>query len=118
MHNFRKLDIWIKARQLSVVVYRLSSMLPKEEMFGLTSQLRRASISISSNIAEGAGRFTNKEFIRFLDIANGSCYEVESLLIISTDLEFFNHNDIESILSNLHEIEKMIYSFQQKLGRE
>ncbi len=118
MHNFRKLEIWRKARELNVFIYRLTADLPKEEVYGLTSQLRRATVSISSNIAEGAGRSTDKDFIRFLDIANGSCFEVESLLIICSDLEYFPSPIVDPILTEIQEIEKMIVGFQRKLGRE
>ena len=78
MHNYKELKVWQKAVQLSTAVYSLCSELPAEEKYGLKSQMQRCSVSIASNIAEGAGRNSNKEFKYFLSIANGSCYELET----------------------------------------
>jgi len=83
MHNLKELKIWHKAMDLFVEVYEASSKFPKEEIYGLTSQIKRSAISIPSNISEGAGRNSNKEFIHFLRIANGSSYELQTQLIIS-----------------------------------
>ena len=83
MHNYKKLNVWISSISLVKNIYNLTRKFPKEEMFVLTQQLRRAAISIPSNIAEGAGRNSNAQFKNFLQISIGSCFEVETQLIIS-----------------------------------
>ena len=87
MHNYKKLNVWISSISLVKNIYNLTRKFPKEEMFVLTQQLRRAAISIPSNIAEGAGRNSNAQFKNFLQISIGSCFEVETQLIISKELE-------------------------------
>lgn len=86
IHNYRNLDIWKKSRILVKDIYLLTMDFPREVIYGITSQIRRASISIPSNIAEGTGRHTNKSFVSFLQIALGSTYELESLIIIACDI--------------------------------
>ena len=86
-------------------------MFPDEEKFGLISQLRRAAVSIPSNIAEGASRNSNKDFSRFLSIALGSCYEIETQLLISPDLNFIDENELEISLNSLNQIIKMMSKF-------
>lgn len=115
MHNFRDLIVWQKARFLVKDIYNLVSNFPIDEKFGLTSQIKRAVISISSNIAEGAGRDSDKDFIRFLDMANGSTFELETQLYLAFDLNFINKTDLEIILGQVIEIEKLIYGFRNKL---
>lgn len=78
MNNFRNLDVWDKAVELATVVYQNTENFPKAELYGLTSQMRRSAVSISSNIAEGAGRGSKNEFKQFLNISTGSCYELET----------------------------------------
>ena len=90
MHKYKELKVWEKAVELSTVTYALCASLPSEEKFSLKSQMQRSSISIASNIAEGAGRNSNKEFAYFLSIASGSCYELETQLIIANKLDFIN----------------------------
>lgn len=90
MHNLKELKIWNKAIDLSVDVYKATSGFPSDEKFNLTSQSRRSAVSIPSNIAEGAGRNSNKEFSNFLGIANGSSYELQTQLIISNKLNLLN----------------------------
>ena len=80
MNNFRKLKIWKRSISLATDVYDITNQFPKSELYGITSQVRRSVVSISSNIAEGAGRQSQKEFIQFLNIAKGSCYELETQL--------------------------------------
>lgn len=96
-------------------VYLLTEDLPSDEKYGLISQIRRCAVSIPSNIAEGAGRNNVKEFNQFLGIASGSTYELETQLILLTDLNFKNENEIVPILNNLNEIQKMIYKFKTNL---
>lgn len=96
-------------------IYSSTQDLPKEEKFGLTSQIRRCAVSIPSNIAEGAGRNNVNEFIQFLGIASGSAYELETQLILLVELNFKTENEITPLITELSEIQKMIYSFKLKL---
>ena len=115
MHNFKKLDIWINSLELSKFIYLKTAQFPKEEQFGLISQIRRSSISIVSNIAEGSSRRSNKEFSRFLEIAIGSCYEIETQLLIAIDLNFISFDKTGEIIKELNEIIKMISRFKSNL---
>lgn len=117
MHNLKELKIWNKALQLSVRVYEVTASFPKEEAYGLTSQIRRSAVSIPSNISEGAGRNSNKEFIHFLGIANGSCYELQTQLIISNKLNLITNEALEILLNEIEEIQKMSYTFKNKLNQ-
>lgn len=115
MHNFKELEIWKRSRLFSSLIYNITSKFQDEEKFGLTNQLRRASISVTSNIAEGSSRNSNKEFGRFLEIAIRSYYKIETQLLISLDLKFTLSNEIENLLSELDEIIKMIVRFKSIL---
>ena len=115
MHNFKDLKFWQKSIALSVLVYKITSIFPNEEKFGLVSQLRRASVSIASNIAEGASRNSDKEFLYFLSISNGSAFEIETQLIIANRLNYLNESDLMNVIGNVTEIQKMIYSFSKKI---
>jgi four helix bundle protein len=116
MHNFKELKIWQRSRTLVKKVYQLTTLFPKSEQYGLTSQINRSSVSIISNIAEGAGRSTEQDFGRFLDIAIGSAFELETQLILSTDLGFIKDEKIEEIIKELNEIQKMIRGFKKNLS--
>jgi len=118
MHKYKELVVWQKAREFVREVYSLTSHYPDSELYGLTSQIRRAAISIPSNIAEGAGKTSSREFVRFLEIAYSSSYEVESHLIISMDLDFISGDKFEEISLKLNEIQKMIYGLIQKLKKD
>ena len=111
-HNFRELKIWKDSMNLTKNVYALTSQLPDEEKFGLKSQLNRCTISIPSNIAEGSGRTSNKEFNHFLNISLSSSYELEMQLILLNDL--FNI-DLNEILTELHNLQRMIGGFKKTL---
>ena len=115
MHRFRDLEIWKLSRSFCKDIYEVTSTFPEVEKFGLTNQLRRASVSIPSNIAEGCSRKSNKEFSRFLEISIGSCYEIETQLLISKDLEFINMNQLEMLLDTLSSIIKMTSKFKSSL---
>ncbi|MDB5061536.1 MAG: hypothetical protein JWP67_1379 [Mucilaginibacter sp.] len=117
MHNLKELKIWNKAMDLAVDVYKATSSYPTDERFGLTSQLRRAAVSIPSNIAEGAGRNSKKEFCNFLGIANGSSYEVQTQLVISNKLSLLNNDLLTDLLKQIEELQKMNYAFQQMLNK-
>lgn len=116
MHRFKDLEIWKKSRQLCKSVYEVTGHFPDSEKFALTNQLRRASVSIPSNIAEGASRKSNKDFSRFLEIAIGSCYEMETQLLISNDLGFLDDHSLEKLLTSLNSIVKMISKFKSSLN--
>ena len=111
-HNFKELLVWKKSIDLVKSVYQLTSSLPSEEKFGLISQMNRSSVSIPSNIAEGSGRTSTKEFLYFLNIAISSSYELETQLIISNQLFL---RDVESILSQISEVQKMILGLKKNL---
>lgn len=115
MNNFRKLNVWQKAVALSTVIYNQTKSFPRDERFGLVSQMRRSVVSVSSNIAEGAGRESKKEFKHFLNIAIGSCYELETQLIISTNLDYVNQSEFGNINDSVIEVEKMLYALIQSL---
>jgi four helix bundle protein len=115
MHNLKELKIWIKAIDLSVEVYKATAGFPSDERFGLISQARRAAVSVPSNIAEGAGRNSPKEFSNFLGIANGSSYELQTQLIISNKLNLLNDELLDSLLKQIDELQKMNYAFQKTL---
>jgi len=108
MHNLQELKIWQKAMDITEQTYLISSEFPKEEKFGLTSQIRRSAVSIPSNIAEGAGRNTNGEFKNFLGIANGSINELFTQLLLSQRLKLVTENNTESLFKELIEVQKMI----------
>ncbi|MEI6764563.1 MAG: four helix bundle protein [Bacteroidota bacterium] len=108
MNDFKKLSVWQKAVDFSVNLYQVTDIYPAKEKFGLVSQLNRSCISIASNIAEGAGRTTIKEFNNFLSFALGSSYECETQIIISNKLGFLLNKDFENLIGRISEIQKMI----------
>ncbi|AYN66843.1 four helix bundle protein [Euzebyella marina] len=101
--DYKELDVWLKARELVKKIYILTTSFPNEEQYGLTSQIRRSSISMSSNIAEGCGRQTAKETIYFLHIARGSLFELETQVILADDLGYTTTNAVDT----LKEIERV-----------
>lgn len=107
MNNYKNLEIWQKSIALGTDVYSLLKNFPKTENFNTIDQIRRCSISIASNIAEGAGRNSEKEFIHFLSISNGSSTELESLLIVSNKLGFISDELKETFVEKINEIQKM-----------
>lgn len=102
MHNYKKLQVWTDAIDIAVDVYSISSKFPKEEIYGITSQLRRSAVSVPSNIAEGSGRNTIGEFNQFLGIAVGSSYELETQLIISQRLNYCNSEEVIPVLEKIN----------------
>ena len=115
MNNFKKLIVWQRAREFVKDIYQITRKFPKEELFGLTSQIRRASISIALNIVEGSGRGTNKDFAHFLDIAFGSSLEVEAQIILSLDLGFISSEEYDALNIKIQEIQKMINKLADSL---
>ncbi|MDP3314237.1 four helix bundle protein [Lutibacter sp.] len=115
MHKIEDLIIWQKSMELTKLVYKIVAELPSDEKYGLVSQIKRSSISIPSNIAEGAGRNSNKEFKHFLSIANGSGYELQTQLILTTELNLISRDKIQQVLDLIVEVQKMNYSFQKSI---
>jgi len=114
MHNLKELKIWNKAMDLAVEIYKATEKFPKEETYGLTSQIRRGAVSIPSNISEGAGRNTKGEFRQFLGIASGSSYEVQTL-IISNRLKLMDDKTVEPLLNEIDQLQKMNYKLQASM---
>ncbi len=113
--SYKKLLIWQRARLLVRKIYELAKQFPKEETYGLTSQIKRAAISIPSNIAEGSQRTSDKEFSNFILIARGSLAELETQCILAIDLKFVTEKQANPLLEEMEEISKMLYSFCSKL---
>lgn len=116
MHDYKKLLVWINSMKLVTTIYDVTNTFPKEEIYGLTSQIRRSAISIPSNISEGAGRNSNKEFKQFLSYAYGSTCELETQLIISNNLNYISITELNNLLSEIYQIQKMIFKFKEKLN--
>ena len=110
MKNFKELNVWLKAHQLVLAVYQVTKSFPSDELFGLTSQMRRAAASIPANIAEGCGRSSDAEFARFLYISFGSASELEYHILLAHDLGMLNEIDCGKLTENVIEIKKMLSS--------
>lgn len=115
MHRFKDLEVWKMSRKFCSDIYAITATFPDSERFGLTNQLRRAAVSIASNIAEGASRSSDKDFCRFLEIAIGSAYEIESQLLISSDLNFISEDTANELINTLDRIVKMASKFRSSL---
>jgi four helix bundle protein len=115
MEDFKDLKVWVKAHELTLGVYRRTRSFPKEELYGLTSQLRRASASVGANIAEGCGRRSDGEMKRFLQIARGSASEVEYHLILCKDLELLSIDEFGDLETKVLEVQRMLAAFVQRL---
>lgn len=115
MKDYKKLNVWHKAHENVLDVYRLTKAFPKEEQFGLTSQLRRSIVSVANNIVEGCGKHTEKDFANFLQIALGSCQESEYLIMLSFQLEYLKKSDYEQISQQVGEAKAMLIALIQKL---
>ena len=113
--SYRDLLVWQKSKQAVKEVYLLTAAFPKEEMYGLTSQIRRSSVSVPSNIAEGHARKSTKEFSHFISIALGSLAELETQIEIASDLSFIEYNKLQIIMNSLDEIGKMLRGLQNSL---
>jgi four helix bundle protein len=116
MHQYKKLNVWAEARKFAKDIYLLTSTFPKDERFELTSQMRRAAISIVSNIAEGAGRRTKKEFIQFLGYAHGSTFEVEAQCILAGDLGYIDDQRLTVFEDRVDHISRMIIKLQDSFS--
>ena len=110
MKDFKELKVWHKAYDLALAIYESSRSFPREEMYGLTSQLRRAAVSVDANIAEGCGRRSDGELVRFLQIARGSASEIEHHQLLARDLKFLEATTHQEIEKRLQEVQRMLTS--------
>ena len=115
MKDFKDLKVWERSHHLTLSVYKATAAFPREELYGLTSQIRRASASIPTNIAEGCGRNSDNELARFLAIAMGSASELEYLLLLSNDLNFLDKADSDGLGIAVIETKKMLASLIRKI---
>lgn len=115
MHNFTNLQIWQKGIDVAQMVYALSDELPKNEKYGIISQIQRAAVSIPSNIAEGAGRATDKEFTHFLSIAIGSSFELYTQIILLERIGYIDKNKISNLINMIVELQKMLIGYKRKI---
>ena len=115
MRNFQELSIWQRSHQFTLKIYLLTRTFPNDELYGLTSQIRRSSASVPTNIAEGCGRNSDAELKRFLTIASGSISELEYQVLLSKDISYLPLNIYQELTTEIIEIRKMIYAFIQKL---
>lgn len=116
MRDFRKYAVWEQSHKLVLELYRLTKNFPSEEKFGLTSQIRRAVVSIPTNISEGCGKSSEKDFARFLGISFGSCQEVEYLTLLAKDLDYLNQENYDPLFLEIVSIKKQLYHLIKKIN--
>ncbi|MFL9843032.1 four helix bundle protein [Flavobacterium rhizosphaerae] len=109
--DYTKLDVWLEARRLTNMTYKISKYFPKEEVYGLTNQMRRCAISVPSNIAEGCGRQTAKDTINFLHIARGSLYELETQYFVALDQKYISQEDFNSVFDLIQACKRLLNGF-------
>jgi len=115
MHNFKELEIWKESKDFCVTIYKLTMGFPKSETYGIISQINRAVVSIPSNISEGAGRATSKDFSRFISIALGSSFELETRLIIAFEINYIDKAIFDKLEKELNIIQKKLVNFNKYL---
>lgn len=115
MQNYKDLKVWEKAHQFTLEVYEVTKLFPKEEIYSLTNQLRRAASSIPANIAEGCGKNSQTEFAHFLNISLGSANEAEYFLILSKDLKYLNEKIFVTLVKTINEIKAMLIALISKV---
>jgi four helix bundle protein len=115
LKNYQDLKVWQKAYQLCITIYKITKHFPKEERYGLTSQIRRAAVSVPSNIAEGYGRKTTREYMQSLYIAYGSHCELETQILLSKDLGYIKTEDFEVLQGDIGEVERMLKALIKSL---
>ena len=109
--EYNKLEVWVESRKLTNLIYDLSKVFPKEEIYGLTNQMRRCSVSIPSNIAEGCGRQTSKDTINFLHISRGSLYELETQCYVALDQKYIDENNFNIVFNQMQSCKKLLNGF-------
>ena len=115
LKNYKELKVWQKAYQICITIYKITKHFPKEEKYGLTSQIRRSAVSVPSNIAEGYGRKTTQEYMQSLYIAYGSHCELETQIMLSNDLGYIKPEDFESLQRDIEEVERMLKALIKSL---
>lgn len=115
--NYENLEIWKKSIDLATIIYKVTRNFPKDELYGLISQIRRAAVSVSSNIAEGAGRGSKKEFLRFILIALSSFNELESQFFIAKNLDYIKDEEFQKLLSRIKEVGNLLGGFRNYLNK-
>jgi four helix bundle protein len=115
LKNYKELKVWQKSYQLCLDVYRITANFPKDEKFGLTSQIRRSVVSVPSNIAEGYGRKTTADYIKSLYIAYGSNCELETQIMLSVDLKYIDSAIVNEIMDEINEVERMLKALIKSL---
>jgi four helix bundle protein len=115
LKNYKELKVWQKAYQLCITIYKITKHFPKEERYGLTSQIRRSAVSVPSNIAEGYGRKTTQEYMQFLYIAYGSHCELETQIMLSKDLGYIKSDDFQKLQQDIGEVERMLKALIKSL---
>ena len=118
MKDYHQLEVWRRSHQLTLAIYTVTKKFPKEELFGLTSQLRRACSSIPANLAEGCGRDSDAELKRFIDIAHGSASETEYHLLLAAELHYLPPTDHQTFADEISQIKRMLGAFTRKLKAE
>ena len=117
VHNFKELKVWQKAMELAQQVYTLSAFFPKEERFGLVTQVQRAAVSVPFNLAEGCGRVTDKELQHFVSIAMGSCFELETQMIFAFRVAYITEDNLRVFQELVSEVQRMLYGFYNRLNK-
>ncbi len=117
MLDYRKLKVWQKAHEFALEIYKISSAFPQNEIYGLVSQMKRAAVSIPSNISEGCGRLGNGELKQFLSVSMGSANEIEYQLFLACDLGYVSQNDYKRLNSDIKEIRKMLGGYIKKINK-
>ena len=117
LRNHKDLDVWKKSMELTTRIYELTKLFPKDELYGITSQIRRASVSVPANISEGAARNSLKEFIQFLHISLGSLSELETEILIAKNIEYMDNYD-ENIFNDITDIRKMLLGLISSIKRK
>jgi len=115
LKNYKELKVWQKSYQLCLEIYRITARFPKDEKFGLTSQIRRSVVSVPSNIAEGYGRKTTADYIKSLYIAYGSNCELETQIMLSGDLDYIDSDIVKVIMAEINEVERMLKALIKSL---
>jgi four helix bundle protein len=118
MREYKKLDVWKMAVELSTEVYQMTQGFPKSELYGIVSQIQRSSVSVPSNIAEGAGRGSDKQFSQYLHIAYGSLCELETQLIISKNLKYISEDQLNAVSGKMILLQKKIYNLDKTLNNQ
>ncbi len=117
IHNFKELQVWQKAMDLAVFTYQLTGYFPKEEKYGLISQIQRCAVSIPSNIAEGSGRVSNKDFQRFISISMGSSFELETQVILAYRFNYISNDQLKAFGEMVMPVQKMSFGLYNSLEK-